>query len=89
MILKIRSSDGKKSYSVSIEYGQNGLAYECNCGDQFSLTAKRTACRHVATAVLQLNKVFLNNHVKGGKVQAVDQSTLSEIVSLLEKFQLD
>ena len=87
--LKIRSSDGKKQYLVSIGYNKKGIQFKCNCGDQFGLKEKRNSCRHVATAILQMNKAFLNNHLIGEKPQVVDTTTLSEIVSLLEKFKLE
>ena len=89
MTLKVRSSDGKKKYSVNIGYRQNkGVYFECSCGDQFGLSGKRNSCRHVATAVLQMNKTFLDNHVKDGKAQSLDPNTLAQIVSLLEKFDI-
>lgn len=88
LTLKIRSSDRTKQYLVSIGYNKDGIQYQCNCGDQFGLKDKRNSCRHIATAVLQMNKAFLNNHLIGEKPQAVDTGTLSEIVALLEKFKI-
>jgi len=86
LTIYVRSSDGKKKYHVNICYTQQGIIFECNCGDQFGIKEKRNHCKHVATAIVQMNKTFLDSHIKGDKIQAVDKNAICQIVDLLEKF---
>ena len=89
LTLNVQSSDKKKSYPVEIKYDAKGITFECSCGDQFGMQEKRNSCKHVATAVLEMNKAFLDNHVVGGKIKTLNKDTMAEIVALLEKFDLD
>ncbi len=89
LTLQVQSTDKTKQYPVKVKYDVNGISYECSCGDQFGMKQKRNNCKHVATAVLEMNKAFLDSHVVEGKMKTINQDTISEIVALLEKFQLD
>jgi len=89
LTLRVESTDKTKQYPVQIKYDAKGITFECSCGDQFGLTEKRNNCKHVATAILEMNKSFLDNHVVEGKIKTINKTTISEIVSLLEKFDLD
>ena len=89
LTLQVQSTDKTKQYPVKIKYDANGITFECSCGDQFGMKEKRNNCKHVATAVLEMNKAFLDAHVADGKIKTINKDTISEIVSLLEKFDLD
>jgi hypothetical protein len=89
MTLQVQSSDKTKSYPVTIHYDAQGIRFECSCGDQFGMTEKRNNCKHVATAILDMNRSFVDTHVSGGKIKPMNKDTVSEIISLLEKFEID
>ena len=89
LVVNVQSSDKTKQYPVNIKYDAKGITFECSCGDQFGMKEKRNSCKHIATAILEMNKCFLDNHIVDGKIKTINKDTISEIVSLLEKFELD
>ena len=88
LTLYVKSSDGKKKYAVNIGYQENNIHFECSCGEQFGLKAKRNSCCHIGTAVMKMNKAFMDNILQNGKGKVVDSEVLSQIVTLLEKFEI-
>lgn len=89
LTLNVQSSDKTNQYPVNIKYDSKGITFECSCGDQFGMSERRNTCKHVATAILEMNKCFLDNHVVDGKIKTINKDTISEIVNLLEQFDLD
>jgi hypothetical protein len=86
--LYIMSSDGTKKYSVNIGYKDDNVHFECSCGDQFGLKQKRNCCRHIGSAIMKINKSFMDNLLKTDKPQVVNTDVIVQIVSLLEKFEI-
>ncbi len=58
------ATDLQKSYNVKIVNDQNGVRFECTCGDQWNITPPRNNCKHVGGTLSNLIKEFVLSHAQ-------------------------
>ncbi len=84
------STEASKMYEVSIINDHNGIKFECNCGDQWSVVPKRDHCKHIGGVISNLIKIYVRSHFnKIDKIDKIDKTEVMDdnLENIIEKFK--